>query len=252
MRGTTAAECAHWFDKQAFFRPLVDGRDPLPGLAANTHLAQVRTHHRGGRGRDREACMSHFVLTGFMHAACVCCLWSRLPGLPQGADSTTGSTTPTRPRTLPLALLLLLQVQGFAARYEQLGDEEALTATASFFGLLLQVRGWARGRQCCLGAVPAAAAAAAVACLPPGLRLLVVQACSLTHTQSIVVLHSRGRRRSLPIAPFIAVIAIMHQSSTAVSLPLSPLPAPHHKAAPLLLHRWIQLVGALGGRRQLG
>ena len=31
------------------------------------------------------------------------------------------------------------QVQGFAARYEHLGDDEALAATASFFALALQV-----------------------------------------------------------------------------------------------------------------
>lgn len=36
------AECAHWFDKPVFYRPLVEGTDPLPGLHANTHLAQVR------------------------------------------------------------------------------------------------------------------------------------------------------------------------------------------------------------------
>ncbi|EFN57261.1 hypothetical protein CHLNCDRAFT_143813 [Chlorella variabilis] len=35
------AECAHFFDKPAFFRPLAEGRDPLPGLHANTHMAQV-------------------------------------------------------------------------------------------------------------------------------------------------------------------------------------------------------------------
>ena len=34
-------ECAHWFDKPAFMRPLVEGQDPLPGLHANTHMAQV-------------------------------------------------------------------------------------------------------------------------------------------------------------------------------------------------------------------
>lgn len=32
-----------------------------------------------------------------------------------------------------------VQVQGFAARYEQVGDPEGLAATAQFFGLLLQV-----------------------------------------------------------------------------------------------------------------
>ncbi|EFN58808.1 hypothetical protein CHLNCDRAFT_56904 [Chlorella variabilis] len=63
------AECAHWFDKPVFYRPLVEGTDPLPGLHANTHLAQV---------------------------------------------------------------------QGFAARYEHLGDEEAMAAVRNFFALILQ------------------------------------------------------------------------------------------------------------------
>ncbi len=35
------AGCAHWFDKPIFYRPLIEGKDPLPGLHANTHLAQV-------------------------------------------------------------------------------------------------------------------------------------------------------------------------------------------------------------------
>lgn len=35
------AHCAAWFDKPAFFEPLVKGDDPLPSLHANTHLAQV-------------------------------------------------------------------------------------------------------------------------------------------------------------------------------------------------------------------
>ena len=39
---SSPAECAHWFDKPAFYRPLVEGADPLPTLHANTHLAQVR------------------------------------------------------------------------------------------------------------------------------------------------------------------------------------------------------------------
>ena len=39
--GCCPAECAHWFDKPAFMRPLVEGGDPLPGLHANTHMAQV-------------------------------------------------------------------------------------------------------------------------------------------------------------------------------------------------------------------
>ena len=36
------AECARWFDKPVFLDPLVRGDDPMPGLHANTHLAQVR------------------------------------------------------------------------------------------------------------------------------------------------------------------------------------------------------------------
>ncbi len=35
------ADCARRFDKPAFLEPLLQGRDPLPGLHANTHLAQV-------------------------------------------------------------------------------------------------------------------------------------------------------------------------------------------------------------------
>ncbi|PSC73151.1 hypothetical protein C2E20_3677 [Micractinium conductrix] len=70
------AECAHWFDKPVFYRPLVEGQDPLPRLHANTHLAQV---------------------------------------------------------------------QGFAARYEHLGDDEALAATASFFALALQHHSFSTG-----------------------------------------------------------------------------------------------------------
>eukprot|EP00887_Chlorella_sp_A99_P003672 scaffold7.g3672.t1 len=35
------AHCAAWFDKPAFFEPLVKGDDPLPSLHANTHLAQA-------------------------------------------------------------------------------------------------------------------------------------------------------------------------------------------------------------------
>lgn len=44
------------------------------------------------------------------------------------------------------------QVQGFAARYEQVGDPQGLAATAQFFGLLLQV-GPFFGRCCVLHAV---------------------------------------------------------------------------------------------------
>lgn len=63
------AECARRFDKPAFLQPLLDGRDPMPGLHANTHLAQV---------------------------------------------------------------------QGFAARYEHLGDPQGLLAVRNFFNLMLQ------------------------------------------------------------------------------------------------------------------
>lgn len=34
-------ECAHLFDKPAWFDPLAQGQDTLPGRHANTHLAQV-------------------------------------------------------------------------------------------------------------------------------------------------------------------------------------------------------------------
>ncbi|KAK2076024.1 hypothetical protein QBZ16_001360 [Prototheca wickerhamii] len=37
----TYASCAQRFDKPAFLDPLLAGKDPLPGLHANTHLAQV-------------------------------------------------------------------------------------------------------------------------------------------------------------------------------------------------------------------
>lgn len=38
---TEYAECAALFDKPAFLQPLLEGRDALKGLHANTHLAQV-------------------------------------------------------------------------------------------------------------------------------------------------------------------------------------------------------------------
>ncbi|KAL4434022.1 hypothetical protein ABPG75_000463 [Micractinium tetrahymenae] len=63
------AECARWFDKPSFLQPLLAGRDPMPGLHANTHLAQV---------------------------------------------------------------------QGFAARYEHLGDPQGLLAVRHFFNLMVQ------------------------------------------------------------------------------------------------------------------
>ncbi|KAL4441795.1 hypothetical protein ABPG77_003711 [Micractinium sp. CCAP 211/92] len=63
------AECARWFDKPSFLQPLLEGKDPMPGLHANTHLAQV---------------------------------------------------------------------QGFAARYEHLGDPQGLLAARHFFDLMVQ------------------------------------------------------------------------------------------------------------------
>ncbi|GAB4818253.1 hypothetical protein N2152v2_005299 [Parachlorella kessleri] len=37
----TYADCAHHFDKPSFYRPMVEGKDMLAGLHANTHLAQA-------------------------------------------------------------------------------------------------------------------------------------------------------------------------------------------------------------------
>ena len=54
-----------------------------------------------------------------------------------GAFQLCGQTRPCP--NLGLELGCTPQVQGFAARYEQVGDPEALAATAQFFGLLLQV-----------------------------------------------------------------------------------------------------------------
>ena len=39
------ATTAALFDKPAFWAPLLAGADPLPGLHANTHLAQVCADH---------------------------------------------------------------------------------------------------------------------------------------------------------------------------------------------------------------
>lgn len=49
-----------------------------------------------------------------------------------------GPPQPQRPLPTPCA-----QVQGFAARYEHLGDPQALLAVRHFFDLMLQV-GWGR------------------------------------------------------------------------------------------------------------
>lgn len=117
------AECAHWFDKPAFMRPLVEGGDPLPGLHANTHMAQVRVA-LGGLASSTLTVAQENQLQQLADLCLLVLVTFQLC-----------KQTCTRTDCIPL-----LQVQGFAARYEQVGDPEALAATAQFFGLLLQVR----------------------------------------------------------------------------------------------------------------
>ncbi len=63
-------ELAHAFDKPRFYEPLATGQDPLAGIHANTHLAQVR----GAGGAARMAwspgvlCMPRQVAMRAQHA----------------------------------------------------------------------------------------------------------------------------------------------------------------------------------------
>lgn len=72
----TYASCAQRFDKPAFLDPLLAGKDPLPGLHANTHLAQVNGFAARfdalGDHVGAQAVFNFFSIAAKVGGVCVC------------------------------------------------------------------------------------------------------------------------------------------------------------------------------------
>lgn len=76
-------DCAHRFDKPAFYQALVEGRDALAGLHANTHLAQVN-HGTAQHGATRHGTAWHGAMTPWRSAAAGLFCVQPLPASPCG------------------------------------------------------------------------------------------------------------------------------------------------------------------------